>query len=101
MIHHANDDNFKELIARNGTVLIDFYAAWCGPCKAMTPALEAFAAENPDITVVKVDVDEAHSSALGFKIRSVPTLTVIRGGAIVAQRPGAANKAQLVALCSQ
>ncbi len=93
----ANDSNFAQLVsAQPGrVVLVDFFAQWCGPCKAMTPALQAFADEHPEVTVIKVDVDEAPDTAMQFRIRSVPTLVLLRDGAVLAQRSGAMSKPQL------
>lgn len=100
MIHHANDSDFTSVVPDQGLVLVDFHASWCGPCKAMAPALEAFAAENPGVTVVKVDVDEAPEAALGFRVRSVPTLVLLRDSSVVSQRSGAMSKAQLAQFCA-
>lgn len=100
MIHHANDANFNDLIPEQGLVLVDFHAAWCGPCKAMGPALEAFAAENANVKVVKVDIDEAPDAALGFRVRSVPTLVLLKDGNVVKQASGAMSKGQLAQFCA-
>lgn len=101
-MHIADDTSFSQLIANAGDkpVLVDFHAAWCGPCKAMAPALSAYAAEHPEVVVVKVDVDEAQETALQFRVRSIPTLVVMKQGAVVAQRSGAMSKAQLESFVS-
>ncbi len=100
MIHHADDSNFNSSIPDQGLVLVDFHAGWCGPCKAMAPALEAFAAENTGVKVVKVDVDEAPDAALGFRVRSVPTLVLLKDGNVLKQASGAMSKSQLVQFCA-
>lgn len=99
MIHHANDTDFASVTSQ-GKVLVDFHASWCGPCKAMAPALDAFAADTPDVKVVKVDIDEAQDTAMAFRIRSVPTLVLLQDGKVVTQKSGAQTKAQMAALCA-
>lgn len=74
----ANFD--AEVMKSDKLVLIDFHAVWCGPCKAMAPNLEKFAAENPHIKVVKIDVDQSPEIADQFKIRSIPTLVTFKDG---------------------
>jgi len=91
MITHAT--KFEEI--NKGVVLVDFYATWCGPCKMMAPALEAFAAVSPGLNVVKVDVDEAPVLAAQFGIRSVPTIALLKDGKVLKQRSGAMSVAQL------
>ena len=82
-------------------VLVDFYAEWCGPCKAFAPTLERFAAENRDsVRVMKLDVDEFTGIAGEIGIRSVPTLLVVKDGQVVAARSGALSGAALVAFVS-
>ena len=99
-IVHATDADFATLLANAGerTVLVDFHASWCGPCKAMAPALQAFAQSNPEVLVVKVDIDEAPESAAAHRVRSVPTLKVMRGGQTFGQQSGAMSAAQLATL---
>ena len=94
---HANEQQFNELLASNAQpILVDFAASWCGPCKAMAPALEAYAQEQHGaVTVVKVDIDEARALAMKFHVRAVPTLAVIRGGQVLGVKTGALTKSQL------
>ncbi len=75
-----NDKNFDEIIKGNDTVLVDFYAVWCGPCKMMSPIIDEIAEENPSVTVGKCDVDEAEELAMRFGIMSIPTIMVFKGG---------------------
>jgi thioredoxin 1 len=96
-IVHLNDDNFDAEIKKlAGPVLVDFWAAWCGPCKAIAPTLEQLAGElSGRATVAKVDVDESGDLSNRFGIRSIPTLMVFRDGRVVDQMVGAAPKDQI------
>ena len=75
------NDNFKnEVLDHPGTVLIDFWAEWCGPCRMLSPVIDEVAAENPAIKVGKVNVDEQQELAAQFGIMSIPTLLVFKNG---------------------
>ena len=91
----ANKDNFQETVAE-GTVILDFYADWCAPCRMIGPVLEQIAEENSDIKVVKVDVDNNSELANQFGVRGIPALFVLKNGKTVAQRAGFMPKAALV-----
>lgn len=95
-----NDLNFDdEVLKADGSVLVDFTAAWCGPCKRLAPIVEELADElQGKVTVGKLDVDEAQLTAQKYGIRSVPTLMVFRGGESVGQHVGLATKAKLLTL---
>ncbi len=87
-----NSQNFAdEILNKNGTALVDFYADWCGPCKMVAPILEEIAEENEDITVGKINVDESTDLALKYGVSSIPTLIVFENGEetdrIVGYRP--------------
>ena len=100
MLKHINNrDEFKAAI-QEGTVLVDFFATWCGPCKMLSPILEEVANEN-DILVIKVDVDEAGALSNEFAIQAVPTLMLFKNGERVDTRMGYQNKNQLLAFISQ
>ena len=73
-------ENFDEIIKANETVLVDFFATWCGPCKMMSPIIDEIAAENAGVTVGKCDVDEAEELAMRFNIMSIPTIMVFKNG---------------------
>lgn len=96
---HVNRESFEKIIAQNGkTVLVDFWATWCGPCRMIAPVLEEVAKERPDITVCKVDVDEERELALEYNVSSIPTLLVFRDGKIVNQSIGAVPKERILAM---
>ncbi|WKT90377.1 thioredoxin [Microbacterium maritypicum] len=88
-------DNLRDTISRTDIVILDFWAAWCGPCRAFAPVFEKASDTHPDITFGKVDTESERELAAGFQIRSIPTLMVFRGGIGVFSQPGALNDAQL------
>jgi len=89
--------NFEEEVLNSDkTVLIDFYADWCGPCKAYSPIVEAVAAENEDIKVVKIDVDNAQDIAYKYQVMSIPTTVIIKNGQEVNRAVGMMSKSDLV-----
>ena len=92
---YANNDNFKEKVAE-GTVILDFYADWCAPCRMIGPVLEQIADENPELKVVKVNVDENIELANNFGVKGIPALFVLKEGKTVAQRAGFMPKDALV-----
>ena len=94
---HINKDNFEELVLKNEkTVLLDFWATWCGPCRMVAPIVEEIAAERADLTVGKIDVDEEMELAAKFGITSIPTLVVMRGGKVVTAAVGYRPKADIL-----
>lgn len=100
MLKHVNNrDEFNELI-KEGTVLVDFFATWCGPCKMLSPVLEELSNES-DVLIVKVDVDEAGPLAAQYGIQAVPTLMLFKNGQRVDVRMGYQNKNQLLAFINQ
>ena len=91
-------DNFEEIKKREGRILIDFYADWCGPCRMVSPIVDAIAEEYPQYTVCKVNVDEEPDLAGAFKVFSIPTLVVLEDGIVVSQAAGARPKAAILAM---
>jgi thioredoxin 1 len=87
----VSDADFeKEVLKSSEPVVVDFYAEWCGPCKAMSPALEAVANDlKGKVKVVKLDVDQNPSTAAKYDIRAMPTLLVFKDGQVVNQKVGA------------
>lgn len=95
---HVNKENFDQVVNSGKTVLLDFYADWCGPCRMVGPIVEEIAAENPQYTVGKVNVDEQPELAAQFGVMSIPMLAVLRDGKIVNQSVGARPKNQILDL---
>lgn len=93
----SSDEQFQNEVAAAGDrpVLVDFYAEWCGPCKGMAPALEAYAQANPQILVIKADVDTLQDTAAAHGVRSIPTLELVRHGKTLGKKIGAVNASQL------
>lgn len=89
--------NFEEEVLNSDkTVLIDFYADWCGPCKAYSPIVEAVASENEDIKVVKINVDNAQEIAYKYQVMSIPTTVIIKNGKEVNRAVGMMSKSDLI-----
>ncbi|MBQ1460404.1 MAG: thioredoxin [Selenomonas sp.] len=90
------NDNFQtEVLDFSGTVLIDFWAEWCGPCRMLGPVIDEVAAENPQIKVGKVNVDEQQELAAKFGIMSIPTLLVFKNGTKTNESIGLIPKEQV------
>ena len=96
-IVHTNDGDFENDVLNAGKpALVDFWAEWCGPCKAIAPLLDEAADEYEDrLSVVKLNVDENPNTAQKFGIRSIPTLILFKDGAVQAQKLGVMSKTQL------
>ena len=92
-------DNFQEQVLNaSNTVLLDFWATWCGPCRMVAPIVEEIAAENPGITLGKINVDEEMELAMQFGITSIPTLVVMKDGQLVNKAIGYAPKKEILKL---
>ncbi len=92
-------ENFeKEVIEESGTVLVDFFATWCGPCMMVSPIVDEIAEEYADVKVCKVNVDEESELAIEFGVSSIPTLMVFRGGEEIAKQVGALPKEGILKL---
>lgn len=95
------DKNFEETLQKGGILLIDFWAAWCGPCRAFAPTFEAAANTHQDITFAKVDTDAQQALAQAFEIRGIPTLAIFRDGILLGQNAGALPAAALEQVIKQ
>lgn len=101
-VEHVDDVNFKErVLGSQVPVLVDFYADWCGPCKMLAPLLEEIASGNPNVKIVKVNVDESPELANRYQINSIPSLKVFKSGKVVAQHVGLADKRRLESMLSR
>lgn len=97
--HEVTDATFAdEVLNSSDTIMVDFWAEWCGPCRAVSPILDAIAAENPDkIKIVKLNVDDNPQMAMKYQITSIPAMKVFRGGEVVKTVIGAKPKPALEA----
>ena len=87
-----------EVLKSDKTVLVDFWAVWCGPCRMLSPVVDQVAEENPNIKVCKVNVDEEQQLAIKYGVMSIPTLLVFKGGELVNQSVGVIPKEEVLNL---
>lgn len=96
MAQHVTDDDFeKEVLQANGPVLVDFWAEWCPPCKALSPIIDELAAEKDQVKIVKIDIDKAPETPAKYGVRGIPTLMIFKDGQVVDTRVGGMSKQQL------
>ena len=96
VLHITKETFEQEVLQSEKTVLLDFFATWCGPCKMLAPILDEIAEEREDIKVCKVDVDQEPELAARYQVVSIPTLFVIEKGQVVNQSLGAKPKAKIL-----
>ena len=90
--------NFDEVKNSEKTVLLDFYAVWCGPCQMVSPLVDSIAEENPQYLVGKINVDEEQQLAQMFDVENIPTLIVMKNGKVVHRAVGSRPKAQILTM---
>lgn len=95
--HKVSDSNFEtEVLNANGPVVVDFWAEWCGPCKAMSPLIDELAGElGAKAKVVKINIDESPNAPTKYGVRGIPTFMVFKDGQVVDSRVGSMSKSQL------
>lgn len=93
--------NFNEVLSKNSIVILDFWAGWCGPCKAFAPVFEKVATKNPDVVFGKINTENEAELAEAFKIRSIPTVMAFRDNIMLLSQPGALSENGLEDLISQ
>ena len=100
-VQHITNEAFqKEVLESNIPVLLDFYASWCGPCKALSPVLEEVAAEAEGFKVFKVNIDEQPELTKKYRIMSVPTLVVVNEGKTQKRTSGVLSKEEILSMIS-
>lgn len=91
-----NEENFEsEVLDYEGTVIVDFYATWCGPCKVMSGIIDEIAEELEDVKVGKIDVDESSTIASDYDIMSIPTIIIFKDGEVVKTFVGVTDKEEI------
>ena len=101
MLKHINDVAEFDAAIKEGKVLVDFFATWCGPCKMLSPVLEQLAEKEPDLLILKIDVDEVGALAARFGVQAIPTLILFKDGNQVDKRMGYQNMNQLLGFINQ
>ena len=94
----VNKNNFEQIRNSGKTVLLDFYADWCGPCRMVSPLIDQIAEENPQYLVGKINVDKEPELAQAFGVASIPTLVVLKNGEVAGRAVGARPKMQILAM---
>lgn len=97
MIKHINENEFNdEVLKEDGVVIVDFFAAWCAPCKMLSPVLEEVQSEMSNVKIVKVDIDENKSLEVEYGVKNIPTIKVFKDGKELTTKVGFLPKASLM-----
>ena len=97
-LNDVTDSNFQaEVLEADGPVLVDFWAPWCGPCRVVAPVLEEIAGERPDLTIVKLNVDDNIETASKYSVLAIPTMILFKNGQVAKKVIGAYPKRKLEA----
>ena len=92
----VTNKEFEDIISNDNITLIDFYADWCGPCKALSPIIDEVAQEATGVTVGKVNVDDERDLAMKYRVRSIPTMIIFKGGKEIERLVGVLPKEQIL-----
>ncbi len=95
---NINKNNFQDIQNNKKTVLLDFYADWCGPCRMVSPIIDEIANENPHYVVGKINVDNESELAEMFGVTSIPTIVIMKNGKVVDQSMGIKTKEHILAM---
>ena len=98
MLEHLDDKSFGKFIKDNSRVVVDFYASWCGPCRALSPVFESVSEKVKDYKFAKVDVDKAQDLALSFGVNTIPTIAIFENGSMVERHVGYITEQDLIDL---
>ena len=98
MLEHLDDKSFGKFIKDNSKVVVDFYASWCGPCRALSPVFESVSEKVKDYKFAKVDVDKAQDLALSFGVNTIPTIAIFENGSMVERHVGYITEQDLIDL---
>lgn len=96
IVNVTGEDFEREVLKSDKTVLVDFWASWCAPCRMTAPVVDEIAGERKDIKVCKVNVDEQHELAAAYDVMSVPTFMVIKDGLLIKKASGALPKQEIL-----
>lgn len=88
-------EEFEKEIKMDGFTLVDFWAPWCGPCKVIGPIIERLGESNPELKVLKIEVDDSQQLSSTFGIRSIPTLVLMKGDEVISVKVGVSNQKQI------
>lgn len=95
MVLQIENDDLAEVLAKSEITVLDFYAAWCGPCKVYGPIVDKFAADNPEIGVAKINVDTNSELSVKYGVRSIPTTVLLQKGQLITKVPGVIEQTKL------